>query len=101
MAGAQTPVADHSMRIHVVVRGRVQAVGFRWFVHEEARRLGVAGWVKNREDGGVEVLAEGEPPAIAKLRECLRAGPSRAAVERVEELDADTSLAPRPFAILH
>ena len=89
------------MRMHVVVRGRVQAVGFRWFVREEARRLGVAGWVKNREDGGVEILAEGDPVAIAKLRECLNQGPPRSSVDRIEDLDAGASNAPTPFAILH
>ena len=47
------------MRVHLVVRGRVQGVGFRWFVKEVARGLDLAGWVKNRADGGVEVVAEG------------------------------------------
>ena len=88
------------MRIHVVVRGRVQGVGFRWFVRESARRLDLAGWVRNRPDGGVELEAEGNAAALDSLRSLLRAGPPGAAVGGIDELTNDTAALPTPFAIL-
>ena len=71
-------------RIHVTVWGRVQGVGFRGFVLRRARALGLAGWVRNRSDGGVETDAEGPREALARLVEDLRQGPSRAEVVDVE-----------------
>ena len=71
--------------LHVVVRGRVQGVGYRHFVWSRARSLGLAGRVWNRPDGGVEVEAEGERQALEQLLEHLRQGPSAARVERVDE----------------
>jgi acylphosphatase len=76
------------MRLHVVVRGRVQGVGFRWFVRERATELNLAGWVKNRADGCVEVEAEGDASAIARLRDALREGPHGASVSSVDDLAA-------------
>ncbi len=87
---------------HTVVRGRVQGVGFRWFVRERARALGVRGWVKNRADGSVEVAAAGDAPSLARLRESLAAGPSGARVSRLEDLpgsESETEL-PEPFSIV-
>ena len=75
-------------RIHV--RGRVQGVGFRWFVQSQAEELGVAGWVRNLADGGVEVWAEGEAPALDALQERLRRGPPAA---RVDALAAEEGAA--------
>ena len=49
---------------HFLVKGRVQGVGFRWFVHREAAEIGLRGWVRNTEDGHVEVLAAGEPDQL-------------------------------------
>ena len=86
-------------RIHVVVRGRVQGVGFRWFVRELARGLDLAGWVKNRGDGGVEVVAEGSEVSVGLLMQRLREGPPGADVREVEELPADAAAVPKPFAI--
>ncbi len=86
-------------RIHVVVRGRVQGVGFRWFVRELARGLDLAGWVKNRGDGGVEVVAEGGEASVRSLVQRLREGPPGADVTDVQELPADAGAVPRPFAI--
>jgi len=86
-------------RIHVVVRGRVQGVGFRWFVRELARGLDLAGWVKNRGDGGVEVVAEGSEASVRLLMQRLREGPPGADVREVEELPADAAAVPKPFAI--
>jgi acylphosphatase len=73
-------------KLHVVVHGRVQGVGFRWFVREHARRLGVVGWVKNRSDGTVETLAAGSGDAIDQLRRLLGEGPPGAAVARLEDV---------------
>lgn len=69
----------------VVVHGRVQGVGFRVAMVAEARRLGVAGWVRNRADGAVEAHAEGPGDAVAALVTWAHAGPPGARVERVEE----------------
>jgi acylphosphatase len=71
-----------------VVRGRVQGVGFRWFVEREAHVLGIAGWVRNNADGSVEVLAVGSREQLVGLRSRLRAGPRAARVDDVEEADA-------------
>jgi len=87
------------MRVHVVVRGRVQRVGFRWFVKEVATGLDLAGWVKNRADGGVEVVAEGSDAAVRSLMQQLREGPPGADVRDVQELPTDAAAVPKPFAI--
>jgi acylphosphatase len=71
-----------------VVRGRVQGVGFRWFVEREAHILGVAGWVRNNADGSVEVLAMGTREQLMGLRSRLREGPRAARVDAVEEAEA-------------
>ncbi|HLK32444.1 MAG TPA: acylphosphatase [Terriglobales bacterium] len=71
-----------------VVRGRVQGVGFRWFVEREAHMLGVSGWVRNNPDGSVEVLAMGTRDQLSGLRSRLQQGPRAARVDTVEEKDA-------------
>jgi acylphosphatase len=71
-----------------LVRGRVQGVGFRWFVEREAHLLGIAGWVRNNSDGKVEVFAQGSPAQLANLHVKLRQGPRAARVDDVEELEA-------------
>ena len=68
-----------------VVRGRVQGVGFRWFVEREAHVLGVSGWVRNNADGSVEVLAQGTRDQLLGLRSRLRQGPRAARVDDIEE----------------
>ncbi|MFZ3265685.1 MAG: acylphosphatase [Terriglobales bacterium] len=72
-----------------VVRGRVQGVGFRWFVEREACLLRVAGWVRNNADSTVEVMAQGTPDQLAGLHSRLREGPRAARVDAVEVKDAD------------
>jgi acylphosphatase len=67
-----------------LVQGRVQGVGFRWFVEYEARRIGVGGWVRNRDDGAVEVLASGTDTQLNSLYDSLRQGPRAARIDRVE-----------------
>jgi len=71
-------------RLQAVVRGTVQGVGFRWFVQRTAARLELEGWVANRSDRSVEVVAEGPPEAIDELLLALRGGPPSSAVSTVE-----------------
>ena len=72
-----------------IVRGRVQGVGFRWFVDHEARQLGLTGWVRNNIDGTVEVLAMGNDQQLATLFNRLRQGPRAARVDDVQEIAAE------------
>jgi len=67
-----------------IVRGRVQGVGFRWFVEREAHMLGIAGWVRNNHDGTVELLAQGTRDQLSGLHSRLREGPRAARVDSVE-----------------
>jgi acylphosphatase len=67
-----------------VVQGRVQGVGYRYFVLRHAEELGLAGYARNQTDGTVEVIAEGEAAALKKLEERLNEGPSFAHVSGVE-----------------
>ena len=73
------------MVLHFLIRGRVQGVGFRWFVHREAADLNLRGWVRNTEEGEVEVLASGPAEDLAELRASLRRGPRGARVDRLVE----------------
>jgi acylphosphatase len=75
---------NEQTRLHAIVEGHVQGVGFRAFVERNAWDLGVTGWVRNRWDGTVEVTAEGERAALDKLLTALRRGPSASRVTRVE-----------------
>jgi acylphosphatase len=89
-------------RIHLRIRGKVQGVGFRWFVREQARRCDLAGWVRNNPDGSVELHVSGDDDCIARFRRAVGAGPAGARVERVEELGSDVAAAapgelPYPF----
>jgi acylphosphatase len=72
--------------IRLRVRGRVQGVGFRWFVRVHARRLGLAGWVANCPDGTVEVAAAGDQTKLDELARIVRRGPEGADVSAIEEL---------------
>ena len=76
--------ADHrAARVEAVVRGRVQGVGFRYFVKRHASRLGLTGWVANEGDGSVRCVVEGPADAVAELVEALHRGPSGARVDGV------------------
>jgi acylphosphatase len=72
-------------RLDATVMGRVQGVGFRYFVLREAMSLGLNGWVANTPDGSVRCVAEGPRPSLEALLERLRLGPPAAMVERVSE----------------
>jgi acylphosphatase len=78
--------AAHARRF--LVRGRVQGVGFRWFVEREAFILQIAGWVRNNPDGTVEILAQGTRDQLAGLHSRLREGPRAARVDHVEVSEA-------------
>lgn len=92
-----TEALARDRRLHAVVYGRVQGVGYRATTIDEARRLGLAGWVRNRRDGTVEVLAEGSEPKLKLLIEYLRRGPWGARVSSVVEEWTDVGGASMPF----
>jgi len=71
-------------RVSVIVRGRVQGVAFRHYTCQQALELGVSGWVRNRPDGAVEGLFEGDDAAVDALVEWCRSGPPAARVESVD-----------------
>ncbi|MFX1296264.1 MAG: acylphosphatase [Promethearchaeota archaeon] len=71
-------------RIHVFVAGRVQGVAFRWITEDVAHQLGVIGWVRNLQDGRVEVLAEGEEKTLKEFIEFLKRGPRHAKVKNID-----------------
>ena len=80
-----------TMVLHFLIQGRVQGVGFRWYVHREASQLDLRGWVHNTEEGEVEVVASGTEADLAKLRASLRRGPRGARVDRLVEHYLDES----------
>ena len=73
------------MVLHFLIQGRVQGVGFRWFVQREAGVHDLRGWVSNTEEGEVEVVAAGSAEVLAELRAKLRQGPRGARVDRLVE----------------
>lgn len=72
------------VRLHVWIGGQVQGVGFRMFVEEQAVRLGVRGWVRNRWDGRVEVMAEGNREVLEQFLGQLRRGPRSAYIQELK-----------------
>lgn len=79
------------MVLHFLIQGRVQGVGFRWFVHREASELELRGWVRNTEDGDVEVVVSGAAQDLDELRSSLKKGPRGSRVDRVIEHTLDES----------
>ena len=71
------------VRAHIVVDGRVQGVGFRWFTRNAASAYGIRGWVRNRSGGSVEIEAEADRAAVEAFLEKVRQGPTFARVESV------------------
>ena len=82
-----------------IVSGRVQGVGFRWFVQELAALEGAKGWVENRPDGAVEALVQAEAEAVARVDRQIRRGPPAARVQHVEVADEPVSDRLGPFVI--
>ena len=82
-----------------LVRGRVQGVGFRWFVEREAHMLGIAGWVRNNHDGSVEIFAQGTRDQLSGLHSRLREGPRAARVDAVEVSDENSATGLNSFRI--
>lgn len=72
---------------HIIVHGQVQGVSFRANAEQRATELGVTGWVRNRDDGGVEMHVEGDDDAVGRMLEWAQDGPAHAAVETVEARD--------------
>ncbi|EJW12766.1 Acylphosphate phosphohydrolase, putative [Rhodovulum sp. PH10] len=91
---------------HLLIRGRVQGVGFRYWAASEAERRGLAGWVRNRRDGAVELVAAGPAEVVEDFVAACRRGPFRARVDRVEidaagEAERANMSADGSFAVLH
>jgi acylphosphatase len=86
------------IRIRVVVEGRVQGVFYRDSCRREAQRLGVSGWVRNRADGSVEVVAEGPRERVEDLLTWCRQGPPRASVTKLSVTD-EVPAAERSFRV--
>jgi acylphosphatase len=74
---------------HVTIKGRVQGVGYRYWVEQQAAARGLEGWVRNRRDGRVEALFAGPTNAVADMVTLCRRGPSAARVDAVEEEPAN------------
>lgn len=85
--------------VRVVAHGRVQGVGFRWHVREAARREGVRGWVRNRPDGSVELLAAGNAPAVDRVIDAVRRGPPASRVDGVDVLPVGGEPIPDTFTV--
>lgn len=82
------------------IYGRVQGVGFRYFTWKEAEKLGIKGWVKNRTDGSVEVVAQGDEKQLDDFSRWLQVGPRTAKVERILEYE-HSGIATEHFSVIH
>jgi len=88
-----------SISVQLVVRGRVQGVGFRYATVEQGRRLGLDGWARNLPDGAVEVVATGDSAAVERLVEWCRRGPPSARVTTVDRTDGPANVPPDGFKV--
>jgi acylphosphatase len=77
-------IINDNNSLHITVDGHVQGVGFRYFVKEKADFLSLSGWVRNRYDGSVEILAQGDPDKLQQLLEAVHLGPSRSIITSVK-----------------
>lgn len=85
--------------MHVLISGRVQGVGFRWFVRVVARQLDLSGWVRNCADGTVEIAAAGLQEKLDEFRKQVKRGPSAAEVSEVRDLESVESDLEFPFSM--
>jgi acylphosphatase len=87
---------------HVLIRGQVQGVGFRAWVHHHAELNGLGGWVRNRRDGAVEAVFAGRPELVEAMLKACRQGPAGSRVDALEMLPepTDQGLAPGRFEVL-
>lgn len=85
--------------VRVIVHGRVQGVGYRWFLHDEASARGVAGWVRNRRDGTVEAELHGPDAAVAAVLAAMREGPPHSRVDELTTADATEDAGASDFQI--
>ena len=84
-------MAAERARLHLMISGRVQGVGFRFSAHDEARKLGLSGWVRNRAGGEVELVAEGDLDKLRILAAWAHLGPPSSHVTTVSETYTDFS----------
>lgn len=75
---------------HLIISGRVQGVGFRYFTYRTAKELNIKGWVKNLQDGTVETVFTGSPESVHNMKDKLKEGPSSARVQNIEEVELTT-----------
>jgi len=93
-------VDEQARSVEIVVRGRVQGVGFRYSTVDEARAVGVRGWIRNEADGSVRIAAAGTPEQIEALKRWCGHGPARARVDDLEVVPRDGgSDLPLPFEV--
>jgi acylphosphatase len=78
---------------HYIVKGRVQGVGFRWLVHQEAGARGLKGWVRNTDKGEVEIMVAGSEEKLAELRAVLERGSRGSRVDTVRETNMEETIA--------
>jgi acylphosphatase len=90
---------ERAARVHLLVVGRVQGVGFRRYVLREARARALAGWVRNRYDGAVELEASGPPADVDGLSRTVERGPPGAVVHRVDRLPPGDEPLPITFTV--
>ena len=87
---------EPNLVIRAVIRGRVQGVGYRAWVHHQAELRGLEGWVRNRRDGSVEALLSGPAETVRTMLQVCRSGPASARVEGIDTSDADERALMRP-----
>jgi acylphosphatase len=97
--GGQIVAASEQAKVHVLIQGRVQGVGYRFWTADEADRRGLAGWVRNKADGSVEATFGGPADAVAEMIAACWRGPGLARVSAVEQGQAEDEDLPDPFQI--
>jgi acylphosphatase len=89
-----------ALQVCLTITGRVQGVGYRDWTMATARRLGLAGWVRNRRDGSVEALVVGEDAAVGTMIEACRRGPALARIDTIDIESVDLDILPQRFTRL-